>query len=99
VTLHDFSCLRQVNLKISNNVLPSPTIPENDLPRMAESLKMTYQEWPNPALRQAGIGQAPIHQLSPDMTSPASQFAKLNRAFDETSSLKSSSGDKVVSRN
>jgi hypothetical protein len=62
-TAHDFSCLRQVNLKISHCILSSPTISENDLPRMAESRWMTYREWTNPGLRQAGISQALEHQL------------------------------------
>jgi len=38
-------------------------IPEDDLPRMNKSWKMTYREWPNPGLQQAGIGQAQEHQL------------------------------------
>jgi hypothetical protein len=36
---------RKVNLKIGL---------EDDLPRMVNSRKMTYPEWPNPGLRQAG---------------------------------------------
>ncbi len=35
----------QVNLKISHRILPNPTIPEDDLPRMAKSRKMTYRDW------------------------------------------------------
>jgi hypothetical protein len=30
-----FFRLRQVNLKISHRILPNPTIPEDDLPRLA----------------------------------------------------------------
>jgi hypothetical protein len=37
---------RQVNLKISHSILPNPTIPDDDLPRMAKSQKMTYRDWP-----------------------------------------------------
>ncbi len=39
-------------------LLPSPTIPEDDLPRMAKSRKMTYWSLANSGLRQAGIDQA-----------------------------------------
>jgi hypothetical protein len=31
--------------------------PEDDLPIMAKSRKMTYRDWPNSALRQAGISK------------------------------------------
>ncbi len=39
-------------LSIQNHPLHSchPTIPEDDLPRMAKSRKMIYQDWPNPGL-------------------------------------------------
>jgi hypothetical protein len=37
---------RKVNLKISHRILPNPTIPGDDLPRMAKSRKMTYRDWP-----------------------------------------------------
>jgi hypothetical protein len=90
----DFTCFflsRQVNLKFSHCILPSPTIPEDDLPRMAKSRKMKYQERQNTGLRQAGVGQAPEHQLPCDLTSQTSQFVNFNRGFDESSSLKSSS--------
>jgi hypothetical protein len=33
---------------------------------MAKSGKMTYRDWLNPGLRQAGIGQAPKH-LNPNL--------------------------------
>jgi hypothetical protein len=33
---------RQVNLKISHSILPNPTIPEDDLPRMVKFRKMTW---------------------------------------------------------
>jgi hypothetical protein len=32
-------------------------IPEDDLPRMAKSQRMTYRDWPNPGFRQAGISK------------------------------------------
>ncbi len=105
-------------------------IPEDILPRMAKSRKMTYyRDLLNSGLRQAGIGQAPKH-LSPNLQTfkelrnqiPRSRFLgslnvykfwpcchrqvnllNFNRGFDETSSLKSSSGDirfrLVASRN
>jgi hypothetical protein len=41
---------RKVNLKIG-------LIPEDDLPRLAKSHRMTCQDWPNPVLRQAGISK------------------------------------------
>jgi hypothetical protein len=41
---------------------------------MVKSQKMTYQDWPKPDLRQAGISQAPEHQFYHDLVSPASQF-------------------------
>jgi len=40
----------KVNLKIG-------LIPEDDLPRMAKSQKMTYRDWPNTGLRQATISK------------------------------------------
>jgi hypothetical protein len=49
-----FSSLK-VNLKIIHRILSNPTIPEDDLPRMTKSRKMTYRVWPNPGLEQAGI--------------------------------------------
>ncbi len=48
--LQAFFSPRQVNLKISHQILPNPTIPEDDLPRMAESRKMTYRDWPKSRL-------------------------------------------------
>jgi hypothetical protein len=109
-----FFTRRQVNLKNSHRILPKPTIPEDyptrrdclipedDLPRTAKSLKMAYREWPNPSLRQAGFGQARYISYH-DLVSLASQYVNLRRGFDETRSLKPSSGDKrfqlVVSRN
>jgi hypothetical protein len=41
-------------------LLPSPTIPEDDLPRMAKSWKMTYQGLANSGLQEAEIDQAPV---------------------------------------
>jgi hypothetical protein len=46
-------------MALSNHgVFPSPESQfkkEDDLPRMAKSRKMTYREWANPDLQQAGI--------------------------------------------
>jgi hypothetical protein len=47
----------QVNLKISHHILPSSTMPEDDLPRMAKSQKTSYRVWPNPGLQQARISK------------------------------------------
>ncbi len=50
----------QVDLKNCHRILPNPTIPEDDLPRLvglipeddlprtAKSRMMTYRKWPNP---------------------------------------------------
>ncbi len=68
--LPTFFSARQVNLKISHRILLNPTIPENglipedDLLRMAISRKMTYRDWPNPSLKQAGIGKIPKDDIS-----------------------------------
>jgi hypothetical protein len=47
-----FFSRRQVNLKISLCILPYPTVPEDGLPGIAKSQKMTYQDWPNRSLRK-----------------------------------------------
>ncbi len=44
-------------------LLLSPTIPENDLPRTAESQKMTYWGLANSNLQQAGRGKATISNV------------------------------------
>ncbi len=68
--LPTFISARQVNLKISHRILLNPTIPENglipedDLLRMAISRKMTYRDWPNLSLKQAGIGKIPKDDIS-----------------------------------
>jgi hypothetical protein len=41
---------QQVHLKIIHRILPNPTIPEDDLPRMAKPRKKTFQDWPNSGL-------------------------------------------------
>ncbi len=46
---------------VLDSILPNPTIPEDDLPRMAKSLKMHYWDRPSPGLRHARFGQE--HQL------------------------------------
>jgi hypothetical protein len=48
---------------------------EDDLPRMARSRTVTYRDWPNPDLRQAGMGQARYISYH-DLASLASQYAK-----------------------
>jgi hypothetical protein len=78
---------RKVNLKNS-------LIREDDLPGMAKSWKMTYRELPKPRVRD-------------DLPRLAKSWLRtgrnLKRGFDETSSLKPSSGDEgfqlAVSRN
>jgi hypothetical protein len=52
-----FFSRRQVNLKNSLRILPYPTVPEDDLPGIAKSQKMTYEDWPNRSLRKAGISK------------------------------------------
>ncbi len=46
-----------LSIQIRHCILPNPTIPEDDLPRMAKSRKMIYRVWPNLGLRQAGISK------------------------------------------
>ena len=52
-----------VKIKISHRILPSPAIPEDDLPGTAKSREMTYRGLANSGLRQAGIGQIPLSHL------------------------------------
>ncbi len=62
----DFTCIFLSPASQSKNQTPhssQPNNPEDGLPRMAKSRKMKYRERPYPGLRQAGIGQAPEHQL------------------------------------
>jgi hypothetical protein len=44
-------------------LLPSPTIPEDDLPITVKSQKMTYQGLANSGLQHAGISKAQVNHL------------------------------------
>jgi hypothetical protein len=44
-------------IKNSHRIIPNPTMLEDDMPRMAKTQKMTFQDWPNPDLQQAGISK------------------------------------------
>jgi hypothetical protein len=66
---------------------------------------MTYQEWPNLGRLLAKIGQIPAHD-KPELARPRDinyndlqchrqvNLQNINRGFDETSSIKFSSGEK-----
>ncbi len=113
----------EVNLNISHRSLPSPTIPEDDLLRLAyfqkttfrewPIRKMTYQEWPNPWRWLTQVGQIPVYD-NQELVRPGTSITEiwchlqvnllnLYRGFDETNSLKPSSGEEwfwlVFSRN
>jgi hypothetical protein len=74
---------RQVNLKISYCILPNPTIPEDDLPRLAKSRLTTSRNWP-------GLGTS----ITVIWCHRQVNLQSHKGGFDETSSLKPSSGDK-----
>ncbi len=88
-------------------------IPEGDLPRLAKSRKVTYREWPKPGddLPRLAKSRKMTYRDWPKPGDDLPRFAKsrhrtsrnLERGFDETGSLKPSSGDErsrlVVSRN
>ncbi len=89
VTLHDFfwsPASKSKNQPPHSCILPSPTLPEDDLLRMAKSWKMTYRESPNPGRWLTENGQIPAYDKPElarpqnisyhDPGSPASQFAK-----------------------
>jgi|LakMenE18May11ns_1017448.scaffolds.fasta_scaffold9153705_1 hypothetical protein len=63
------------------------------LPAFFSPRQVNTVDWLNPGLQQAGIGQAPERNII-FRDQPASQFAKSQRGFDGTSSLRPSSGDK-----
>jgi len=67
----------QVNLKsTSYHILPNPTIPDDDLPRLAWSRKMTSREWPNP-IKWHTICIEVQYLLSGSPAHPNSQQVKL----------------------
>ncbi len=68
------------------HILPNPTMPEDNLPKLAKSQKMTYREWPDSGRCLTKNSQIPTFDKLElawprkikyrDLVSPASQLAK-----------------------